>query len=100
MTTDSNPAFPDNTAGPLHNEIPEPARSDNSTYWLPDFSKQHFQDMFFNGLAAQGGESFKNVYKEMSSGKFDLEGDVSDWVTVPNAPPTTPTTTVKSPVRS
>ena len=25
-----NPAFPDNTAGPLHNEIPEPARSDNT----------------------------------------------------------------------
>ena len=79
-----NPAFPDNTAGPLHNKIPEPARSDNSTYWLPDFSKQHFQDMFFNGLPAQGGESFKNVYKEMSSGKFDLQGDVSDWVKVPD----------------
>ncbi len=79
-----NPAFPDNTAGPLHNQIPEPARSDNSTYWLPDFSKQHFQDMFFNGLPAQGGESFKNVYKEMSSGKFDLQGDVSDWVKVPD----------------
>jgi immune inhibitor A len=81
----SNPTFPDNTEGPLHNEIPEPSRSDNTTYWLPDFSKQHFQDMFFNGLAAQGGESFKNVYKEMSSGRFDLKGDVSDWVQVPNA---------------
>ena len=49
-----NPAFPDNTAGPLHNQIPEPARSDNTTYWLPDFSKQHFQDMFFNGLPDAG----------------------------------------------
>ena len=42
-------------------------------------------DMFFNGLADQNGESFKNAYREMSNGKFDLEGDVSDWVKVPNA---------------
>ena len=82
---DSNPAFPDNTAGPMHNDIDEPAPVDNSTYWLPDFNRQHFLDMFFNGLADQNGESFKSVYKEMSSGRFDLEGDVSDWVTVPNA---------------
>ncbi|HRD61851.1 MAG TPA: immune inhibitor A [Nocardioides sp.] len=82
---DSNPAFPDNTAGPLHDEIPEPARSDNSTYWLQHFTQQHYKDMFFNGLASQNGESFKSIYNEMSSGRFDLEGDVSDWVKVPNA---------------
>ena len=81
----SNPTFPDNTAGPLHNEIAEPGAADNTTYWLPDFNRQHFLDMFFNGLDDQNGESFKSVYQEMSSGRFDLEGDVSDWVTVPNA---------------
>jgi immune inhibitor A len=81
----SGPAYPDNTAGPLHNTIAEPGPDDNSTYWLPDFDRQHFMDMFFNGLDDQNGESFKSVYKEMSSGRFDLEGDVSDWVTVPNA---------------
>ncbi len=81
----SNPAFPDNTAGPLHDEIPEPARSDNTTYWLQHFTSQHYKDMFFNGLASQNGESFRSIYKEMSSGRFDLEGDVSDWVKVPNA---------------
>jgi len=81
-----NPTFPDNTAGPAHNQIPQPNRAnDNSTYWLPDFTRQHFKDMFFNGLADQNGESFRSVYQEMSSGRFDLEGDVSDWVTVPNA---------------
>ncbi len=79
-----NPAFPDNTAGPLHNTIPEPVRSDNSTYWLKNFTRQHYLDMFFNGLADQQGESFRDMYKEMSSGRFDLEGDVSDWVKVPN----------------
>ena len=77
-----NPAFPDNTAGPARNQIPEPEASDNSTYWEPDFSRQHFLDMFFNGLPDQGGESFHDVYDEMSSGRFDLQGDVSDWVSV------------------
>ena len=71
-------------AGPLHNEIPEPDRSsDNSTYWVKDFNRQHFMDMFFNGMPEQNGESFRDVYDEMSDGRFRVEGDVSDWVTVP-----------------
>jgi immune inhibitor A len=75
--------FPDSAAGPLHNTIPEPADNDNSTYWEPDFSSEHFKEMFFTGLEDQGGESFHDLYDEMSSGRFDLQGDVSDWVTVP-----------------
>jgi immune inhibitor A len=75
--------YPDAAAGPAHNEIPEPAEDDNSTYWEPDFSREHFQEMFFTGLEDQNGESFAGVYDEMSSGRFDLQGDVSDWVTVP-----------------
>jgi immune inhibitor A len=75
--------YPDATAGPAHNEIPEPAADDNSTYWEPDFSREHYQEMFFTGLEDQDGESFAGVYDEMSSGRFDLQGDVSDWVTVP-----------------
>ncbi|MFE3998449.1 immune inhibitor A domain-containing protein [Nocardioides sp. YIM B13467] len=78
-----NPAFPDNTSGPLHNEIAPPAENDNSTYWEDDFSREHYMDMFFN--QEKGAESFHNVYKEMSSGRFDLQGDVSDWVTLPHA---------------
>lgn len=75
--------YPDAPAGPQHNQIPEPVRSDNSTYWEPDFSRDHFMEMFFTGLEDQGGESFAGIYDEMSSGRFDLQGDVSDWVTVP-----------------
>ncbi|MFC7492687.1 MULTISPECIES: M6 family metalloprotease domain-containing protein [unclassified Nocardioides] len=71
--------------GPLHNEIPEPDAVDNTTYWKGDFNRQHFLDMFFNGMDDQGGESFKDLYDEMSSGRFDLTGDVSDWVQVPHA---------------
>ncbi|GAA4699245.1 immune inhibitor A [Nocardioides conyzicola] len=77
-----NPAFPTQTAGPVNNEIPEPAASDNTTYWKADFNREHYLDMFFNGMPEQDGESFKDLYDEMSSGRFDLEGDVSDWVTV------------------
>jgi immune inhibitor A len=34
-------------------------------------------------MADQGGESFADLYDEMSSGRFDVQGDVSDWVKVP-----------------
>jgi immune inhibitor A len=79
--------FPDApAAGPVHNNIPSPDRAeDNSTYWRPGFDRQHYLDMFFNGMPDQNGESFNGVYKEMSSGRFDVEGDVSNWVTVPNS---------------
>ncbi|MGW8566811.1 immune inhibitor A domain-containing protein [Isoptericola sp. NPDC055881] len=79
----ADPRYPDATAGPKHNEIPEPTRSDNSTYWESNFSQEHYKEMFFTGLEDQNGESFADVYDEMSSGRFDLQGDVSDWVTVP-----------------
>ena len=58
------------------NEIAAPDRtSDNSTYWEKDFNRQHYMDMFFNGMADQGGESFKQIYQEMSSGRYTVDGD-------------------------
>ncbi len=76
-----DPRFPTAPAGPKHNTIPQPNRAvDNTTYWLPDFNRQHFLDMFFD---ESGGESFKDVYEELSSGRYTIDGDVSDWVTVP-----------------
>jgi immune inhibitor A len=71
------------TSGPLHNQIPAPDRTtDNSTYWKADFNKQHYMDMFFNGMSEQNGESFRSAYEEMSSGRYTVGGDVSDWVKV------------------
>ncbi len=65
--------------GPLHNEIAEPDRAvDNSTEWTPDFNKAHYDEMF-NG----DGESFRNYYKEVSSGRYDVTVTTEDWVTVP-----------------
>ncbi|WP_127479143.1 immune inhibitor A domain-containing protein [Nocardioides pantholopis] len=79
----TDPRFPDAPAGPLHNEIPEPTKLDNSSYWVEDFDREHYRDMLFDGLRAQRGESMRDLYREMSSGRFDLRGDVSDWVQVP-----------------
>ncbi len=72
-------------AGPAHNQIASPDRTwdgsatdDNSTYWLPDFNRAHYQQMMFGT-----GESFKDFYAKQSNGRFEASGDVSDWVTVP-----------------
>jgi immune inhibitor A len=74
--------YPSAPAGPVHNRIPAPDRTtDNSTYWTGDFDRQHYLDMFFG----EQGESFRGVYEEMSSGRYTVGGDVSDWVTVPYA---------------
>jgi immune inhibitor A len=65
--------------GPLHNELPQPDRTkDNSTYWVPDFNKAHYEEMF-NG----SGESFADYYTKLSSGKYTAINTVSDWVQVP-----------------
>jgi immune inhibitor A len=67
------------TPGPLHNEIPQPDRStDNSTYWVSDFDKAHYEDMF-NGDAP----SFKDFYLKQSGGRYTAVNTVSDWVKVP-----------------
>ena len=71
--------------GPVHNQIPAPDRNwdgnatdDNSTYWVSDFNRAHYQDLMFGS-----GESFKDFYLKQSGGRFLAKGDVSDWVTVP-----------------
>ncbi|WP_240606035.1 immune inhibitor A domain-containing protein [Planctomonas deserti] len=80
--TKTDPRFPAAPAGPVHNEIPAPDRTkDNSTYWTADFDREHYLDMFFG----EEGESLKGLYEEMSSGRYTVDGDVSDWVTVPYA---------------
>jgi immune inhibitor A len=68
--------------GPQHNEIPEPDRSvDNTTIWVDDFSAAHYEDILFND--APGANSMRNYYIEQSSGRYAVNGDVTDWVQVP-----------------
>ena len=66
------------------NSIPEPDRSvDNSTIWAPDFSRDYFQDLLFS--EAPGAVSMRNFYIEQSSNRYTVNGDVTDWVTVPGS---------------
>ncbi|MFC5909066.1 immune inhibitor A domain-containing protein [Streptacidiphilus monticola] len=67
------------TPGPLHNRIEPPDRSvDNTTSWLADFNQQHYQDMYFSGSKP----SLKTYYEAQSSGRYSVDGSVSDWVKV------------------
>jgi immune inhibitor A len=74
---------PDGNAadGPLHNEIEEPDRSvDNTTIWEEDFSKDYYDALLYDrGL----DPSMANMYLELSSGRYTVDGMVGDWVKVP-----------------
>ena len=67
--------------GPLVNEIPEPDRSvDNSTVWKPDYNQAHYEETYFGEGA--GVESLKTYYETQSSGRYSVEGTVTNWVRV------------------
>ncbi|MEU5435629.1 immune inhibitor A domain-containing protein [Streptomyces sp. NPDC020719] len=75
------------TPGPAHNTIAQPDRAkDNSTAWQKDYSREHFQDLYFGtGKNADGTEkhSLKTYYEKTSSGRYSVDGQVTDWVRVP-----------------
>ena len=82
VDTDPNTPGPTTFEGPLNNQIPEPDRTkDNSTIWQPDFNQQHFQDLYFG--QGKNVESLSTYYKAQSSGRYSVDGEVSDWVKVP-----------------
>ena len=67
------------TEGPLHNEIPQPNRkTDNSTVWQADYSQAYFQNLYFGD-----NESLRGYYESQSSGRYSVNGEVTDWVKVP-----------------
>ncbi|MFJ6069670.1 immune inhibitor A domain-containing protein [Streptomyces sp. NPDC093065] len=69
-------------AGPLHNEIAKPKRkTDNSTAWQEDYNQEHYQDLYFG--SGKGVNSVKTYYEKQSSGRYSVDGEVSDWVKVP-----------------
>ncbi|MEV6485083.1 immune inhibitor A domain-containing protein [Streptomyces sp. NPDC051576] len=70
------------TAGPLHNQIAAPDRAkDNSTAWQADYNQAHFQDLYFG--TGKNTESLKKYYERQSSGRYSVDGEVTDWVKVP-----------------
>ncbi len=65
-----------------HNGIAQPDRSvDNTTIWEPDFSPAYYRDLLFNKTG--GANSMANYYLQQSSGRYTVDGDVTDWVQVP-----------------
>lgn len=67
--------------GPLHNEIAEPDRDDdNSTAWQEDFNREHFEELYFGEDPKK--PSMKQYFERQSSGRYSVDGTVSDWVKV------------------
>jgi immune inhibitor A len=80
--TDPNTPGPTRFDGPLHNQIPAPDRTkDNKTIWEPDYDRAHFQNLYF-GTGANDN-SVKQWYEKQSSGRYSVDGTVTDWVKVP-----------------
>ncbi|MDX8146660.1 immune inhibitor A [Lentzea sp. BCCO 10_0061] len=80
---DTNPATPgpQRFDGPAHNQIPEPNRAvDNTTIWRKDFSQKYFQDLYFS--RKKDANSVANFYDKQSSGRYTVNGLVTDWVKV------------------
>ncbi|MYT76321.1 immune inhibitor A [Streptomyces sp. MnatMP-M77] len=68
--------------GPAHNKIAKPdPKKDNSTAWKADYNQEHFQELYFG--EGKGVNSLKTYYEKTSSGRYSVEGEVSDWVKVP-----------------
>ncbi|SHN32996.1 immune inhibitor A domain-containing protein [Cryptosporangium aurantiacum] len=64
--------------GPRHNRIPSPdRRRDNTTIWQPDYSPDHYRQLYFGP-----GESLRTYFEAQSSGRYSLTGQVTDWVRV------------------
>jgi immune inhibitor A len=91
--------------GPLHNTIPNPALdpNNNSSQWIKDFSKSYFDKMLYSkeGVTERmrtdlkgpdgkpgvdlKGLTMRNMYEEMSSGKYSVSGQATDWIKVPHS---------------
>ncbi len=80
--TDPNTPGPTRFDGPLHNQIPEPDRTkDNKTIWQADYSRAHYQNLYFG--TSKASDSLKRWYERQSSGRYSVDGMVTDWVKVP-----------------
>lgn len=80
-------AGPTTFEGPENNKIPAPDRAvDNSTVWQPNYDQKHFQDLYFGqgDAAGSGGatESVKQYFERQSSGRYSIDGTVTNWVKV------------------
>jgi immune inhibitor A len=79
--TDPTTPGPQRFDGPVHNQIPEPDRAvDNRTVWQPDYNRDHYQDLYFG--KGRNVQSVKTYCETQSSGRYSVDGTVTDWVKV------------------
>ncbi|MCC0099990.1 immune inhibitor A [Streptomyces flavotricini] len=69
------------TPGPRHDTIAKPAKTDNHTLWRKDFDQAYYRQQFFG--TDPGAVTLRNYYRLQSSGRYDMDGQVSDWVRLP-----------------
>ncbi len=66
-----------------HNNIAQPDRTvNNTTLWVPDFSKAHMDALLYD--RTPGANSMANYYLEQSSGRYTVAGEATDWIPVGN----------------
>ncbi|GAA3393165.1 immune inhibitor A domain-containing protein [Cryptosporangium minutisporangium] len=76
--TDATTPGPETFDGPRHNQIPRPDRTkDNSTAWQPGYGPAHYRRLYFGP-----GESLRTYFEAQSSGRYSVQGQVTDWVRV------------------
>lgn len=80
---DTDPATPGPVTydGPGFNEIPQPGPNDNSTQWRANYNKRYYKDLYFGD--GELADSLKSYYERQSSGRYSVEGMVTDVTTVP-----------------
>lgn len=79
--TDPAVAGPTTFEGPGFNEIPKPGADDNSTQWRRTYTKKYYKDLYFGD--GELADSLKSYYERQSSGRYSVEGMVTDFTTVP-----------------
>ena len=75
---------PDDVRRPAAQRDPRsPDRAvDNSTVWQPDYN-QRALPATCTSAPGKGAESLKTYYEKQSSGRYTVDGQVTDWVKVP-----------------
>ncbi len=67
--------------GPRVNEIAEPDREhDNTTIWQEDFGREYYEDIYYS--EDPDVPSVKQYFEAQSSGRYTVDGLVTDWVRV------------------
>ena len=89
-------------SGPLHNQIPRPlsaADASGDLIWTHDFTPAYYSNIVFGNGWTFGfsrvdasrvdvdftGKSVRNYYRDSSSNRYDIVGDVVGWVRVTNS---------------